>query len=74
MQMFDTLTAVLGVVVSFALVDMALVFNNTVMGFFGGVASIFTGIYFISDIYWLAMVFFGIGIYFILASVWLEWD
>jgi len=50
------------------LMAAALALDSTMFGFFGGIAAIFVGLSLL-DVLWAAMIFLGLGIYFILISV-----
>jgi hypothetical protein len=54
------------------LVVLALAVDSTILAFFGGTACVFAGIYFL-DTVWVAMIFIGLGIYFILIAAFAEW-
>lgn len=55
------------------LITLALAVDSTILAFFAGTACIFTGIYFLETV-WMAMIFIGLGIYFILISAFAEWE
>lgn len=55
------------------LMVVALAFDSTVFAFFGGVAATFVGLSLL-DTLWAALIFIGLGIYFILISVFAEWE
>ena len=55
------------------LMDMALALDNTVFAFFGGISATFVGLSLLDTI-WAAMIFLGLGIYFMLISVLAEWE
>lgn len=57
----------------FILMVMALVFDSYVFAFFGGVAATFMGLSLLDTI-WAAMIFLGLGLYFIMISVLAEWE
>jgi len=52
----------------FILMAMALALDNTVFAFFGGISATFVGLSLL-DTLWVAMIFLGLGIYFMLISV-----
>lgn len=54
------------------LMTLALVFNDTLFAFFGGVAGIFAGLYFVTDTFWAGMIFLGLGLYFTIAAIYFE--
>lgn len=54
------------------LMVVALAFDSPVFAFFGGVAATFMGLSLLDTI-WAAMIFIGLGIYFILISVLADW-
>lgn len=58
----------------FILMVVALVFDNTVFAFFGGVSATFVGLSLLDSTLWAAMVFIGLGMYFILSAVFVEWE
>lgn len=51
----------------------ALALDNTVFAFFGGVASTFVGLSLLSTM-WAALIFIGLGMYFMLIAVFAEWE
>ncbi|MBA7687938.1 hypothetical protein ES703_96412 [subsurface metagenome] len=55
------------------LMTLGLAFDNTVFAFFGGVAAIFVGLSLL-DTMWVAMIYIGLGIYFILVAIFAEWE
>lgn len=55
------------------LMVVALAFDSTVFAFLGGVAATFVGLS-ILDTMWAAMIFIGLGMYFILTAVFAEWE
>lgn len=59
-------------VLPIVLMVVALAFDSPVFAFFGGVAATFIGLS-ILDTMWAALIFLGLGIYFILISVLAEW-
>jgi len=60
-------------ILPFILITLALTFDSTVFAFFGGMSAIFAGI-FLLDTLWLAMIFMGIGTYFILIAGLSDWE
>lgn len=60
-------------VLPFILIAIAFAFDNTVFAFFGGLSAIFAGLYLLNTL-WLAVIFLGLGIYFILIAVFVEWE
>ncbi len=58
----------------FVLMVIALAFDSTVFAFFGGVSSTFVGLSLLNSTLWAAMVFIGLGMYFILSAVFVEWE
>lgn len=57
----------------FIFMVIAMAFNNTVFAFFGGLWAIFAGLT-ILDTPWVAFIYIGLGIYFILAGMFFEWE
>lgn len=57
----------------FILMATALALDSTVFAFFGGIAATFVGLS-ILDTLWAAMIFLGLGIYFMLISVLADWE
>lgn len=57
----------------FILMATALAMDSTIFAFFGGIAATFVGLS-ILDTLWAAMIFIGLGIYFMLISVFAEWE
>lgn len=55
------------------LMVIALAMDSTIFAFFGGIAATFVGLS-ILDTLWAAMIFIGLGIYFMLISVLAEWE
>jgi len=55
------------------LMVVALAFDSTIFAFFAGVAATFVGISLL-DIMWAAMIYIGLGIYFVLTAVFVEWE
>lgn len=58
-------------VLPFILMVAALALDSTIFAFFGGMASIFVGLS-LMDTLWAALIFIGLGLYFILAAVFAE--
>ena len=56
----------------FILIAIALAFDNVVFAFFGGLSAIFAGLFLLNTL-WLAVIFLGIGIYFILIAFLSDW-
>lgn len=61
------------VVLPFILVAIALAFDSIIFAFLGGISAIFVGISLLNTL-WLAIIFLGLGIYFILIAVLSEWE
>ncbi len=55
------------------LMVIALAMDSTIFAFFGGIAATFVGLS-ILDTLWVAMIFLGLGIYFMLISVLADWE
>lgn len=53
------------------LMVIALALDSTVFAFFGGISAIFIGLSLLGTI-WAAMIFIGLGMYFILMAVFIE--
>jgi len=60
-------------VLPFILIAIALAFDNIVFAFFGGLSAIFAGLFLLNTL-WLALIFLGIGMYFILIAVLSDWE
>ena len=56
----------------FILMVTALALDNTVFAFFGGITATFVGLSLL-DTLWAAMIFLGLGIYFMLIAIFAEW-
>ena len=57
----------------FILMVTALALDSTVFAFFGGVAATFVGLSLL-DTMWAALIFIGLGMYFMLIAVFAEWE
>ncbi len=57
---------------SIVLMAIALTLDSTTFAFFGGISATFVGLSNLGTM-WVAMVFIGLGIYFVLAAVFIEW-
>ncbi len=56
------------------LIVIALAFDSTVFAFLGGVAATFVGLSLLDTTMWVAMIYIGLGMYFILIAVFTEWE
>lgn len=61
-------------VLPFILMVISLAFDSPVFAFFGGVAATFVGISLLGTTMWAAMIFLGLGMYFILISAMADWE
>lgn len=56
------------------LMVVALAMDSTVFAFLGGVSATFVGLSLLDSTLWAAMIFIGLGVYFIIAAVFVEWE
>ena len=56
------------------LMALALAFDSPIFAFFAGVAATFEGLSLLGMTMWVAMIFIGLGIYFILIATFAEWE
>lgn len=68
-----TLDPVLLFLFPIILIVIALVFDSLIFSFCGGVVAVFVGIEFMETI-WIGVIFVGLGVYFMLISVFAEED
>ena len=66
------LEAALQVFLPVMLLALALAFDSRVFGFFGGVSAFFVGLVFITETAWLGIIMIALGLYFVVASVFME--
>ena len=66
------LDLILAVFIPIIFIVIALAFDNRVMGFFGGASAFFVGLTYVTDVVWLGIVLIAMGLYFIVASVFME--
>lgn len=69
-----TLDPVLMFLFPLILIAIAMIFDSLVFSFLGGISATFVGIEFMSPTIWVGMIFVGLGVYFMLISVFAEWE